>query len=62
MIMKKFFIFISLILFAFLLWGLSFPRSFNVTDYVTEEILAKSTPINVRIDVDLMKSLSPAYE
>lgn len=62
MIMKKFFIFISLILFVFLLWGLSFPRSFDATKYVTEEILAKSTPINVRIDVDLMKSLSPAYE
>lgn len=60
--MKKFFIFISLILFVFLLWGLSFPRGFDSTKYVTEEILAKSTPINVRIDVDLMKSLSPAYE
>lgn len=61
--MRNFIIFLTLLVTTFLLWLLSFPRSFNTEDYVSKETLAKSLPINVRIDVDLIKSLgSSAYE
>jgi len=60
--MKKFYIFIFIIFFTLLLWLLSFPRTFDENNFVNQEVLAKSYPINVRIDIDLMKSLSPAYE
>ena len=60
--MRNFIIFIILIVATFVFWVLSFPRSFNRDTYMNEETLAKSYPISVKIDVDLIKSLGSAYE
>jgi len=60
--MRSFFIYIFILICAFLLWGLSFPRSVKRDDFVNEKVLAKTYPLNVRIDVDYIKSLEAAYE
>ena len=60
--MGRFFIFIFIIFSAVLLWGLSFPRSVQRENFINEKVLAKTYPLNVRIDVDYIKSLRPAYE
>lgn len=60
--MKNFWIFIFFIFSCFLLWLFSLQWGFDSGNFYSKEVLAKSTPINVRIDVDLIKSLSPAYE
>jgi len=61
--MRKFIIFSSLLIGTMLFWILSFPHSFDKEAYLPDEILAKSIPLNVKIDIDLIKSLgSSAYE
>lgn len=60
--MKNFWLLLSLVIFSLLCWLFSSSLIFDSSKYFSKEVLAKSTPINVRIDVDLLKSLSPAYE
>ena len=35
---------------------------FSPKTYISEQVLEKSIPFNVTIDVDFLKSLDPAYE
>jgi|GEM_PF-1721652 hypothetical protein len=60
--MRKFFIFTSIILITFIVWLFSLSSSVNREDFIDEKVLAKSVPIDVKIDVELMKSLGSAYE
>lgn len=60
--MKKFILFISIIIFALLSWLFSFNRKLDREYYLNEKVLAKIYPIDVTIDLDLIKSLNPAYE
>ena len=60
--MKSFIFYTILILTTFALWALSRPISYDEGNYYSKSVLDMSLPLNVTIDVDLIKSLKPAYE
>ena len=47
---------------AVFLWMDSEMRDFSREKYLPEKVLELSHPINVKIDVDLLRNLNPAYE
>lgn len=49
-------------LLALLLWWESDFESFSRDKYLSEKVLELSYPINVKIDLELLEQLGPAYE
>lgn len=47
---------------ALFLWIDSAEWSFSQEDYLPEKVLELSYPIDVTIDVELLRDLGPAYE
>ena len=59
--MKKFLITVGTFIFVVLLWiGLG-VRTVHKPTYISSATLDISSPIDVTIDVDFLKSLNPAY-
>ena len=52
---------ISTIIVAFF-WSISGSKTFDRSRYITQEVLDTSVPIDVKIDLELINSLAPAYE
>ena len=47
---------------VFLLWVTSGYWRFSREEYISEKVLDMSMPFDVKIDVELINSLVPAYE
>lgn len=47
---------------VFLLWITSGYWRYNRDDYISEKVLEMSMPFDVKIDIELINSLVPAYE
>lgn len=60
--MRNFIVLTTFFIIGFFLLVASFAFNFDRSKYIDEERLAKAYPISVRIDIDLIKSLGPAYE
>lgn len=60
--MKNLIILLILSTTVFGLWLSSKYWVFLRSDYISEKTLEMAMPINVKIDVELINSLSPAYE
>ena len=60
--MKKLIATTILILLTFALWIMSTPLAYVEETYYSKSVLDMSLPLNVNIDIDLVKSLDPAYE
>ena len=60
--MKKLIATTILILLTCVLWVMSKPLSYVEETYYSKSVLDMSLPLNVNIDIDLVKSLDPAYE
>ncbi len=60
--MKNFLVIFALTAVVLGLWLTSKYWLFNKEDYISQKVLEISMPIDVKIDVDLINSLAPAYE
>lgn len=60
--MKQFILFILIVLLASIAWVFSLNEKLDREYFLNEKVLAKTYPIDVKIDLDLIKSLKPAYE
>ena len=60
--MKNILVLALLTISVFLLWVTSGYWRFSREDYISEKVLDMSMPFDVKIDVELINSLVPAYE
>lgn len=60
--MKRLTTLLLLFILTILIWGLFGFWRFNKETYISEKVLAKTKPFSVKLDIDLLKSLKPAYE
>jgi len=59
---KRFFITLSIFIVTILLWISLGVNPVHRNTYVPSAILDITSPMNVTIDIDFLKSLNPAYE
>ena len=60
--MKNILVLALLTISVFMLWITSGYWRFSREDYISEKVLEMSMPFDVKIDVELINSLVPAYE
>ena len=60
--MKNILLLALLTISVFMLWITSGYWKFSREDYISEKVLEMSMPFDVKIDVELINSLVPAYE
>ncbi|OGC38804.1 hypothetical protein A3K42_01545 [candidate division WWE3 bacterium RBG_13_37_7] len=60
--MKDFIILFLLTITVAVMFLMSGFWKFNEASYITKKVLAISTPLSVKLDVELIKSLNSAYE
>ena len=60
--MKNILVLALLTISVFLLWVTSGYWRFSREEYISEKVLDMSMPFDVKIDVELINSLVPAYE